>query len=65
METTTKVQLTVSGLIADKNNGLKNDDMAKKYNLSPNQMRAALKAAGVNMRAKSAPKFEIINDITG
>lgn len=64
LTTTSKVvKLTKSGLLADKNSGLTNPEMAKKYNLAVTQITKALKMAGiVNIKAKAKAKFEIVED---
>lgn len=57
------VKLTRTGLVADKDNGLTNPEMATKYGLSPAQISKALKMAGIEKtRAKNKPKFEVTQD---
>ncbi len=59
----TVVKLTKNGLIQDKDNGLTNPQMAKKYSLTPTQISKALKMVGLTKkRAKAQAKFEIVED---
>lgn len=57
-----KVKLSVKGLKKDVADGLTRDQISAKYNLNLNQVRLAFKQAGIKMRAKTQPKFELIND---
>lgn len=61
---TEQVKLTKSGLQADKDANLTTEEMAAKYNLPLNQMRKALKLAGIKTRAKTRDKFVLIDDTT-
>lgn len=56
------VRLTKSGLLKDKEAGLTNPEMAKKYNLTIASITKALKMAGVVKRAKQKATFEIVPD---
>lgn len=59
----TVVKLTKTGLIKDKENGLTNKEMAKKYNLSVASLSKALKITGLsNIRAKTKSTFEIVEE---
>ncbi len=57
------VKLTKNGLIKDKEEGLTNPEMAKKYDLTPAAISKALKMVGLTKkRAKARAKFEIVEE---
>ena len=60
--TTERVKLSVKGLKADMESGLKRPEIAAKYGLNVAQINLAFKQAGIKGKAKAKPAFELIND---
>lgn len=56
------LQITKSGLLKDKEDGLTIPQMAEKYKVSKASLTKALRMAGITKRARTITKIEIIDD---